>query len=170
MEITEEIKNQDVFDDKRQEDIFYAMLNGKTVKETIETSRGKFVVKFPKQKDLLAIDRRVAIMRGGIPAANFDENANFNLQKVAFLDVVVESGENWFNKLKENNNFSWGDMPDVDFIDEVYIKAWTFRSEVQDKFKRNEGKTDSGTVVSEDVQDSVGDGLFSGVAASTKGN
>lgn len=170
MEITEEIKNQDVFDDKRQEDIFYALLNGKTVKETIETSRGKFVVKFPKQKDLLAIDRRVAIMRGGIPAANFDENANFNLQKVAFLDVVVESGENWFNKLKENNNFSWGDMPDVDFIDEVYIKAWTFRSEVQDKFKRNEGKTDSGTVVSEDVQDSVGDGLFSGVAASTKGN
>ena len=170
MEITEEIKNQDVFDDKRQEDIFYALLNGKTVKETIETSRGKFVVKFPKQKDLLAIDRRVAIMRGGIPAANFDENANFNLQKVAFLDVVVESGENWFNKLKENNNFSWGDMPDVDFIDEVYIKAWTFRSEVQDKFKRNEGKTDSGTAVSEDVQDSVGDGLFSGVAASTKGN
>lgn len=170
MEITEEIKNQDVFDDKRQEDIFYALLNGKTVKETIETSRGKFVVKFPKQKDLLAIDRRVAIMRGGIPAANFDENANFNLQKVAFLDVVVESGENWFNKLKENNNFSWGDMPDVDFIDEVYIKAWTFRSEVQDKFKRNEGKPDSGTVVSEDVQDSVGDGLFSGVAASTKGN
>ena len=90
MELTEEIKNKDaVFDDKKQEDIFYSLLNGKTVKETIETSRGNFVVKFPKQKDLIAIDRRVAAMRNGIPAANFDNDATFNLYKVAFLDVVV---------------------------------------------------------------------------------
>ena len=44
MEITEEIKQAETFDDEKQEDIFYSLLNGKTVKETIETSRGKFVV------------------------------------------------------------------------------------------------------------------------------
>ncbi len=169
MEITEEIKQAEVFDDARQEDIFYSLLNGKTVKETIKTSRGKFVVKFPKQKDLIAIDRRVAVMRGGIPAANFDDNANFNLQKVAFLDVVIESGEDWFNNLKKKNeNFSWGDMPDVNFIDEVYVKAWTFRLKVQGNFRSDEGKTDNGITDAENVQDSVGDGLFSGVAAKVK--
>lgn len=172
MELTDEIKQQEeVFDEAKQEDIFYSLLNGKTVKETIETSRGKFVVKFPKQKDLIAIDRRVATMRSGIPAANFDDNANFNLQKVAFLDAVVESGEDWFNNLKKKNeNFSWGDMPDIDFINEVYIKAWSFRTKVQDNFRRHEEKTDNGTPDSENIQDSVGDGLFSGVAATVTGN
>lgn len=100
MEITEEIKQADVFDDEKQEDIFYALLNGKTVKETIETSRGKFVVKFPKQKDLMFIDRKIAAMRGGLPASSFDDMANFAMQKVAYLDVVIESGENWFNNIK----------------------------------------------------------------------
>lgn len=169
MEITEEIKQAEVFDDEKQEDIFYALLNGKTVKETIETSRGKFVVKFPKQKDLIAIDRRVAVMRGGVPAANFDDNANFNLQKVAFLDVVVESGEEWFNNLKKKNeNFSWGDMPDIDFINEVYIKAWSFRTKVQSNFRHDEGETDNGTPDEEGISDSVGDGVFSGVAGKVK--
>lgn len=170
MEITDEIKQQEeVFDEAKQEDIFYSLLNGKTVKETIETSRGNFVVKFPKQKDLLAIDRRVASMRGGIPAVNFDNDATFNLYKVAFLDVVVESGEDWFNNLKKKNEkFSWGDMPDIDFINEVYVKAWSFRAKVQSNFRRDEGKTDNGAPDSENIQDSVGDGLFSGVAAKVK--
>lgn len=169
MEITEEIKQADVFDDEKQEDIFYALLNGKTVKETIETSRGKFVVKFPKQKDLMLIDRRVAFMRGGVAAANFDEIANFTLQKIAFLDVVIESGEKWFNNLKEKNeNFTWGDMPDTDFIDEVYVKAWSFRLKVQSNFRGNEEKTNKGTVVEENIQETVDDGLFSGVAGKVK--
>ena len=109
MEITDEIKSgNEVFDDEKQEDIFYSLLNGKTVKETIETSRGKFVVKYPKQKDLMYIDRRIAAMRGGLPASSFDDMANFAMQKVAYLDVVVESGEPWFNNVKEKNkSFSW---------------------------------------------------------------
>ena len=169
MEITEEIKPAEVFDDARQEDIFYSLLNGKTVKETIETSRGKFVVKFPKQKDLMFIDRKIAAMRGGLPASSFDDMANFAMQKVAYLDVVIESGEDWFNNIKEKNkSFSWGDMPDTDFIDEVYVKAWSFRLKVQSNFRGNEKTTDKGTADAEDVQDSVGDGLFSGVAGKVK--
>ena len=169
MEITEEIKHEETFDDKKQEDIFYALLNGKTAKETIETSRGKFVVKYPKQKDLMYVDRKVALMRGGLPASSFDDIANFSMQKVAYLDVVIESGEAWFNNLKEKNkSFSWGDMPDTDFIDEVYVKAWTFRLKVQGDIRGDEGKTDKGTVVEESVPETVGDGVFSGVAATVK--
>lgn len=168
MELTDEIEQQEVFDEAKQEDIFYSLLNGKTVKETIETSRGKFVVKFPKQKDLLAVDRRVAYMRGGIPAMNFDEAANFALQKIAYLDVVVESGEAWFNNLKKNKNFTWGDMPDVNFIDEVYVKAWSFRNQVQTLFTENEANTNRAAAEQADVSETVGDGLFSDVAASAQ--
>ena len=169
MEITGEIKQAEVFDDEKQEDIFYALLNGKTVKETIETSRGKFVVKFPKQKDLMFIDRKIAAMRGGLPASSFDDTANFAMQKVAYLDVVIESGENWFNNIKEKNkSFSWGDVPDTDFIDEVYVKAWSFRLKVQSNFRGNEEKTDKGSIVEENVSETVDNGLFSGVAGKVK--
>lgn len=169
MEITEEIKQAETFDDEKQEDIFYALLNGKTVKETIETSRGKFVVKFPKQKDLMFIDRKIAAMRGGLPASSFDDMANFAMQKVAYLDVVIESGEDWFNNIKEKNkSFSWGDMPDTDFIDEVYVKAWSFRLKVQSNFRGNEKTTDKGTVVEENMAETVDNGLFSGVAGKVK--
>mgnify|MGYP000912189949 FL=1 len=168
MELTDEIEQQEVFDEAKQEDIFYSLLNGKTVKETIETSRGKFVVKFPKQKDLLAVDRRVAYMRSGIPAMNFDEAANFALQQVAYLDVVVESGEAWFNNLKKNKNFTWGDMPDVDFVNEVYVKAWSFRNQVQTLFTENEANTNRAAAEQANIPEAVGDGLFSDVAGSTQ--
>ena len=168
MEITEEIEQEEVFDEAKQEDIFYSLLNGKAVKETIETSRGKFVVKFPKQKDVLAIDRRVAYMRAGIPALNFDEAANFALQKVAYLDVVIESGEAWFNNLKKNKNFTWGNMPDVNFIDEVYVKAWSFRNQVQALFTENATDADRTVSKQKDIPETVGDGLFSDVAGSAQ--
>ena len=103
MEITEEIKQDETLMEEKRRDIFYTLLNGKTVTEKIETSRGEFVVKFPKQKDIMQVERRAALMRGGIPAESFDRNANFDFQKVAFLDVVVESGPDWFNSAKKKN-------------------------------------------------------------------
>jgi hypothetical protein len=171
MKVTEEIKEKEpeAFSKEKEDDVFFTLLNGKTLTEDIETSRGKFVVKFPKQKDLMAIDRRVAAMRGGLPAESFDSAANFNLQKVAFLDIVIESGEKWFNNLKkENDNFTWGDMPDSNFVDEVYIKAWTFRCNVQKQFEQNEDKADNGADDTQNVPADVGNGLFSDVAATVK--
>lgn len=167
MEITEEIRQDESLPEEKQRDIFYTLLNGKTVTEKIETSRGEFVVKFPKQKDIMQVERRAALLRGGIPAESFDKNANFAFQKIAFLDVVVESGPDWFNRAKKRSeNFTWGDMPDINFIDEVYVKAWTFRNEVQEKFGRNEKEADGGNSDRKDVQNDVGDDLFSGVAGS----
>lgn len=169
MKVAKEIENNDIINDIEQEDLFYKLLNGNTVTEEIETSRGTFTVKFPKQKDLMLVDRRIAAMRGGLPASSFDDVANFAMQKIAYLDVVVVDGEVWFNKLKEKNtNWSWGEMPDVDFIDEVYVKAWSFRLKVQEQFKRNEEKADTGSTVGQDVSNTVDNGLFSGVTKSAK--
>lgn len=168
MEITDEIKNEE-YSQEKQNDIFYTLLSGKTYKETVETSRGEFVLKFPKQKDVMQIDRRVALMRGGIPAESFDAIANFNLQKVATLDVMVESGPKWFDNLKSKNpNFSWGDMPDGNFIDEVYSKAYTFRAEVQRKLIGDEEKTAETVSDGESVPADVDNGLFSGVTGKSE--
>lgn len=167
MEISDEIRKPEITQEE-QDDIFFTLLSGKTLKEEIETTRGKFIVKFPKQKDLLYIDRRVAAMRGGLSAESFDSNATFTMQKVAFLDVVIESGEAWFNNLKKNKNFTWGDMPDVNFIDEVYVKAWSFRDKVQTLFTENEANTDRADSEQKDIPEAVGDGLFSDVACSAQ--
>ena len=169
MKLSDEIKrNDDELSKDKQDDIFFTLLSGKTVSEEIETSRGMFTVKFPKEADMLYIDRRVSAMRAGIPAAWFDDNANFRMQKIAFLDVVIESGEDWFNRLKKKNTFTWGDMPDADFIDEVYVKAWTFRNKVQASFRSHEGDAAGGASDGADVSAAVGDGVFSGVAASVE--
>lgn len=103
MEYTKEIDQKDSVpgSEINEDDLFYKLLTGETVQETIHTSRGDFVVKYPKQKDVMYIDRRVAAMRGGLPAESFDAAANFNMQKIAFLDVVVVSGEKWFEKIKK---------------------------------------------------------------------
>ncbi len=168
MKITEEIKQEEIQEIEEDRDIFFALISGKTVTEEIETSRGNFTVKFPKQKDLLYIDRRVAAMRAGLPASAFDSSANFALQKVAFLDVVVEAGPEWFNKLKKKNTLIWEEVPDTDFIDEVYVKALSFREKVQAMFGQDKAAPDGGDTNNEELQASLGDGLFEGVTVSAK--
>lgn len=175
MEITDEIKNKDEkHDTENERDLFFAMLNGQTVKETIDTTRGQFVVKFPKQKDMLAIDRRIAAMRLGLNAASYDDTGNFNIQKVAFLDTVIESGPAWYEAIKKKNSgVSWGDMPDTTFVDEVYVKAWSFRSKVQEKLKTPTKPADtnaSNTDGRDSVEKTMGDGIFSSVTATAKGS
>lgn len=167
MEFTKEISQDNPLQgvEMNEDDIFYKLLTGETVQETIHTSRGDFVVKYPKQKDVMYIDRRVAAMRGGLPAESFDAAANFNMQKIAFLDVVIVSGDKWFESVKKKNgSFSWAEVPDVNFIDEVYTKAWLFRTSVQEKFQRKDKSADTRPSDGSDVQPSVGNGLFDGVA------
>ncbi len=167
MEFTKEISQDNPLQgvEMNEDDIFYKLLTGETVQETIHTSRGDFVVKYPKQKDVMYIDRRVAAMRGGLPAESFDAAANFNMQKIAFLDVVIVSGDKWFESVKKKNgSFSWAEVPDVNFIDEVYTKAWLFRTSVQEKFQKKDKSADTRPSDGSDVQPSVGNGLFDGVA------
>jgi len=178
MELTKEIDDEQgkeaeaVLDDKRNK-LFYAMLNGQTATETIKTSRGEFIVKFPKQKDIITIGRIAAFMRNGIPATNFDAASEYEIQKVAVLDVMVSSGPAWFESAKKKNkSFSWRDVPDANFVDEVYAKALQFRQGIQadiagDKEAAPE-KTDGENAGG--VPSDVGNGLFQGVAGSANGN
>lgn len=162
MNLTEEIKTEE--NDMKGEDLFYTLLTGKTIEDTITTSRGKFTVKYPKQKDLMFIDRKVAILRGGVPAACFDAESTFTLQKIAFLDTVIVSGDPWFEAVKKKNpNFSWGEVPDINFVNEVYVKAWTFRNEIQRKFESASQQGSDGNSVSTDVSAPVADGVFKGI-------
>jgi hypothetical protein len=175
MEITEEInlEEKDRPSEEKKGDIFFSMLNGKTVKETVNTSRGDFIFKFPKQKDLIAISRIAAFMRSGIPAANFDAGGDYEIQKCATLDVMVESGPQWFNQArKKDPNFSWGSVPDAGFVDEVYAKALSFRQRVQNRLKGIEENSDGGASedISGGVSENMGDGVFSGVAGKATGS
>jgi hypothetical protein len=166
MEVADEIREEekkDPFEDL--DDIFYQLLNGKTMKEKIKTSRGEFTVKFPKEKDIERIGTIVAQRHMGIPAASFDVGTENSIYKCAVLDVMVEIGPAWFeNAKKKIKGFSWRDMPDADFIDEVYALAYSFRQTAQGRFKTPD-KEAAGRNEQEGVETSLDDGLFSEVAS-----
>jgi hypothetical protein len=172
MEITNEIteRKTDKLPEDKADELFYALLNGKTIGDTIKSSRGDFTVKFPKQKDIERIGILTAQRHCGIPAISFDVDTENSIYKCAVLDVMVESGPVWYeNAKKRDENFSWRDMPDTDFIDEVYKKARSFRDTVQKQLKRPEeplgGETDP-----KGLQKAVGSDLFSGIASPALGN
>jgi len=60
-------------------------------------------------------------------------------------------------------------VPDTDFIDEVYLKAHSFRQAVQEKLRLPE-KSATGTDEHEGVQTPVDDSLFQGVASAPGGD
>jgi hypothetical protein len=162
MEVTDEIREEkDTLENS--DDLFFQLLNGKTIQEKLKTSRGEFTAKFPKEKDIERIGILVAQRRMGITAASFDISTENSIYKCAVLDVMVESGPAWFeNAKKKIKNFSWRDMPDANFIDEVYDLAYSFRQTVQGKFKRPD-KEAAGKDEREGVETSMDDGLFSEV-------
>lgn len=84
-------------------------------------------MKFPKEKDRTAIDLLEASRRGGVPVESFTPAANSRLNEIATLDIVVIDGADWYKAAKQRNkNFSWGDMPDTEFVDSLFVEAWTF--------------------------------------------
>jgi hypothetical protein len=167
----QEEKNAEIALGDKRSDLFYAMLNGQTVTDKIKTSRGEFTAKFPKQKDIISIGRIAAFLRSGIPAANFDPVSEYEIQKVATLNVMISEGPAWFeNARKKNKSFSWRDVPDAHFVDEVYTKALQFREGVQEDIARDQevaaekpDRENAGGVSSD-----VGNGLFQGTSGSAK--
>jgi hypothetical protein len=173
--LTDEISREEAetLPEERKASLFFDLLNGQTVKETIKTSRGDFEIKYPKQKDIISIGRVAAYMRSGIPAVNFDAAADYEIQKCAALDVMVSGGPAWFeNAKKADKNFSWRNVPDAHFTDEVYAKALGFRQTVQKQLTGDQEHAAEG-IAGEDagsVPADVGDGLFSGVTGSPPGD
>jgi hypothetical protein len=172
VEFTDEIKSDktEPISEQKKDDYFFTMLSGKTVKEMISTTKGDFEVKFPKQNDLITIARLSAFMRAGMPAGSFDASGEYEILKCATLDTIIDNGPPWFNKIKKDPDFSWRNMPDANFVDEVYAKALSFRKRVQAKLRGDKEVITAETPekASGNVSADVGDGVFQGVAASTK--
>ena len=80
-EISDEIvEKEEESTEQQKDDIFYAIILGKQITKTIHTSRGDFVVKFPKEKDRTAIDLLEASRRGGVPVESLTVQIGIKLQ------------------------------------------------------------------------------------------
>ena len=163
----ETIENkQKELEEPKRVDMFNSIVMGKEVTETIETSRGKFKIKFPRARDIQQIGRLQALRLNGIAIECFDRNVLALIQEIATLDVVVLEGPSWYeNAKKENVNFSWLDIPSQAFIQEVYAKAYEFRLKVQ-KLLESDGKDGNTEMAAiSDVKDNGGPGLFDKISS-----
>lgn len=172
MEITENLdKKEEIFSKEKADDFFMQLVRGKDVTEKIETSRGTFTVKYPKQKDIIAIGRMVARNHIGIPAECFDHNTETKIQVVSTLEIIVVDGPDWWkNAKKENENWNWGYVPDETFLNELYLKAYDFRSKVDENFRKVENNEPLGVSSGTGNEDSVDYGLFEGMSGSASNN
>ncbi|MCL1955249.1 MAG: hypothetical protein FWF68_04365 [Spirochaetes bacterium] len=143
MEICDEINLEEK--DEKIDNLFFLMMNGKSVTANIKTSRGDFKVNYPKQKGVISIGCLAALMRGGMPPSAIDASAEYEIQKCAALDVIIVSGPEWFEDAKKDTNFSWINMPDSRFADEVYAKVLSFCMAVREKLKGDTEQVSKGT-------------------------
>jgi hypothetical protein len=170
MELVERKTDFDKIEDltnKQKENLFCSIVRGQDAIETIETSRGKFKIKFPRMKDIEAIGRLVAYRLNGLDAKCFDEVTYSLIQEIATLDVLVVEGPDWYENAKKENKFglSWGDMPSQSFVQEVYAKAYDFRFEMQKKLEQFEEKESVGVDSGKNDTDINGAGLFEGMSS-----
>ena len=148
---------------EEKEDVFTQLLLGKDATGEVETSRGTFTVKFPKEKDRLAIGRLMCVNRGGLPVNSFDiETENRNVI-CSTLNILVVKTPDWFEDAKKKvKNFSFEEVPDEEFLLELYQKACSFREKVQESF-REKGKSNvNGIFTAENMVNDVADGVFGG--------
>lgn len=159
----EEMETQNL-SEKEKEDIFTQLLLGQDATGEVETSRGRFTVKFPKEKDRLAIGRLMCINRGGLPISSFDiETENRNLI-CSTLNILVVKAPKWFEDAKKKiKNFSFEEVPDEEFLLELYQKACSFRDEVQESFRKERKSGLDGVPTKKDVVNNVAGGIFNGV-------
>lgn len=168
MELKNLKQNDDVLDESKQNDLFMSLIMGKDATDKIETSKGVFEIKFPRAKDIEDIGRRTAFRLNGIAAKCFDYDTYTLIQMIATLDVLVVSGPSWYEKAKKRNiNFSWQDIPTLDFIREVYAKAYNFRQQVQEQLESNKDETDNRMVNNGDGNSDSQPGLFENMSGET---
>ena len=154
--ISKKESSTEVLSTEERNDVFTQLLMGNDATCEVETSKGTFTIKFPKQKDSLAIGRLMCINRGGLPVGSFDvETENRNLI-CSTLNILVVGAPDWFENAKQKNkNFSFEEVPDEEFLIELYQKACSFRKEVQESFKEKKGTEPTGISTREGVADNV---------------
>lgn len=169
MKVKKEIKvNEDeTLSKEKVDDLFLKLVRGNDVTEQIETSRGSFEVKYPKQKDFIRIGRIIAYKHNGLNANCFDVETEATIKATAYLDVCVVDGPAWYkNAKKEKESWNWEDVPDVQFLTELYIKAQTFRKKVEESFRKDkDGKANELSITNGNDSD-VHRGIFDGLSSS----
>lgn len=163
-------KNEDeILSESQKENLFESIVRGKDVTETIKTSRGDFVVKFPRTSDIETVGKLTAYRLKGINVQSFEPQVYNLIQMVAFLDVVTVTGPAWFeNAKRDNKDFSWGDVPSQKYIDEVYAKALTFRKNVQELIDGDSDSGDKGLDAAAADSDADDAGVFSDVSSTSR--
>lgn len=136
-----------------QDDLFYKIVRGEDVTETIETTRGKFTIKYPRIRDLETIGRLTAMRQNELPQASFEATIYSIMQKVATLDVLTISGPAWFENAKKENTKGtvWQNIPLVAFVDEVYSKTLAFRDKVQGLLEEGGKRTNNDVAIAKDA-------------------
>ena len=159
-------EDKDGLEGFQKENLFQSIVTGKDVVEKIKTSRGTFEIKFPRTKDLETIGRLKAYRLSGISEKCFDVGTLTLIHQIATLDVIVRSGAAWYeNAKKENGNFSWGDVPSVKFIQEVYGKAEDFRLKVQKLLDEDPDTANKGLDPAANANDAGSTGVFAGITS-----
>jgi hypothetical protein len=157
-------KVEKLTEDER-DDYFTRLVLGKDVTEDVDTERGRFEIKYPKPKDMLAIGRLSAARRDYKPAGAFDnETEMFNIM-ASTLDVVVIKGPDWFENAKKTNKyFSFLEVPSRELILELYGKAHSFRGEVETRLVPGKGAECERISAAAGADDAVGGGAFGGLS------
>lgn len=166
--ISKKETSTEVLSTEERDDVFTQLLMGNDATSEVETSRGTFTIKFPKQKDSLAIGRLMCINRGGLPASSFDvETENRNLI-CSTLNILVIGAPSWFENAKTKvKSFSFEEVPDEEFLLELYQKACSFRDEVQASFKEKKGAESTGIPAGEGVVNNVDANILNGDGCET---
>ena len=168
--ISDEVKPAvEKLEEKEREDLFVSLLMGKDATGTIETKYGEFTVKYPKEKDKIAIGRLMSINRGGLPAASFDiDTENRNLICSTLNIVVTKVPPEWEKIKKQKPNWSFEEVPDDTFLMELYRKAGEFRDEVQNSISKEKRATPRSVSTGESVSATVETGAFDGLDGSSE--
>lgn len=166
MEIEKLEKKEETLDETQRVDLFNSIVMGKDVTETIHTSKGDFKVKYPRARDIQQIGKLQAFRLGGISTESFDKSILNMMQQVATLDVLVIEGPHWFeNAKKENQNFSWLDVPSQAFIMEVFDLLYTFRLKVQKLIESDGNEGNKGLDSISNTENNGSPGLFDNVSS-----
>lgn len=158
-------QKEELLNETQTRDLFHSIIMGKEVTEWIETTRGKFKVKFPRARDIQTIGKLTAMRLNGLSVQCFDYAVYNLIQQICTLDVIVLEGPDWYQLAKkENKNFGWQDIPSQTFIQEVYALAYKFRLEVQAELDGNSEQTDRELVDDRHSDASAESGLFEGLS------
>jgi hypothetical protein len=129
--------------EEQRDDLFTRLIMGKDVTEKVETSKGQFVIKYPKAADILTIGKIAAIRRNHKPIEGFDAETEMINMMTSTLDVVVVSGPKWFEDARNaKESFSFLEVPSRAFLAELYGKAYSFREKVELRLNKAEGSGD----------------------------